>query len=264
MSPKEHSRIPKKPITDDNVDPGKIYSYGIIGNRYSLNIKRLDITQDITPDPEIEDLVQKYEVQLQEKMKVINAQFNTEMDVHFESVRTRETRIGNFLTDMMRKQVEADVAILNGGSIRAGKIYKAGKVTIGDWYDILPYTNSILKVEITGEILHKILENGVSQYPKLDGRFLQVSRIEFKFDPRKEPGNRILKEDVLIDGKPLDYQKRYGVACNEFIADGKEGFKPILEGEQIIDEEAAPKLKQILDDFFGKDFFTKISNFRFG
>jgi len=46
-----------------------------------------------------------------------------------------------------------------------------------------------------------MLENGVSGYPKFEGRFPQVSGVRFKFDPRKPPGQRIKPEDInLLDG----------------------------------------------------------------
>lgn len=251
LSAEEHNRIPKEPITDDNVVADQIYSYGIIQNRYSVNIKRLNITRKLKPNEEIQKIVDDYYGKLEEQMKVINSQFNSEMDVNHGSLRTMETKIGNFLTDIMKKHNESDIAIINGGAIRAGKTYPKGKITIGDWYDILPFENPILKMEVKGDIIHKVLENGVSQYPKLDGRFPQVSGIKFTFDASKKAGNRIKLENIFINGKPLNYEETYTVACNSFISEGKEGYSAMTEGVELIDEESAPLLKQILDDFFG-------------
>ncbi len=42
------------------------------------------------------------------------------------------------------------------------------------------------------------LENGVSQWPKLEGRFPQVSGLKFSFDPSKPPGSRVVPGSVFL------------------------------------------------------------------
>lgn len=44
----------------------------------------------------------------------------------------------------------------------------------------------------------------MSQYPKLEGRFPQVSGISFAFDPKKPPGSRIDPHYVKIGDEYLD------------------------------------------------------------
>ena len=48
------------------------------------------------------------------------------------------------------------------------------------------------------------LENGVSQWPKLEGRFPQVSGLTFAFDPDQPNGQRIDANLVKIGGKYID------------------------------------------------------------
>ena len=50
-----------------------------------------------------------------------------ELDSRNATVRTREAAIGNLIADAMRAATHADVAIMNGGGIRGGKIYRAGR-----------------------------------------------------------------------------------------------------------------------------------------
>ena len=49
-----------------------------------------------------------------------------ELDSRNATVRTREAAIGNLIADAMRASTKADVAIMNGGGIRAGKVYPPG------------------------------------------------------------------------------------------------------------------------------------------
>lgn len=62
-------------------------------------------------------------------------------------------------------------------------------------------------LSITGTQLLDALENGVSQYPRLEGRFPQVSGLSFRFDPNKPKGHRILMNSVSIQGETVDLNK---------------------------------------------------------
>lgn len=62
-------------------------------------------------------------------------------------------------------------------------------------------------LEITGEQLIYALENGVSQYPKLEGRFPQVSGIRFCFDSSRPAGQRVLAKSILIKGQNIVLSK---------------------------------------------------------
>ena len=60
---------------------------------------------------------------------------------------------------------------------------------------------------ITGKQIVEALENGVSQYPKLEGRFPQVSGITFGFDASKPSGKRVDYRFVRIQGEFLELEK---------------------------------------------------------
>lgn len=51
------------------------------------------------------------------------------------------------------------------------------------------------------------LENGVSQYPRKEGRFPQVAGVSFGFNPTKPPGHRVPVYSVRVQGECLDLDK---------------------------------------------------------
>ena len=51
-----------------------------------------------------------------------------------------------------------------------------------------------------GDELYEALENGVSQYPKKEGRFPQVSGMRYGFYPSAPPGQRVDPLTVVVDG----------------------------------------------------------------
>jgi len=145
-----------------------------------------------------------------------------------ENVRRQETNLGNLITDVIRAYVGAEIAIQNGGGIRAS--IDKGPITFQEIYTTLPFENYIVILHLPGEKLLAALENGVSKYPA--GRFPQVSGLNFTFDPTREPGERILK--VTIGGEPLDRAKIYRVAVNCFIAAGGDGYVMFIGVERTV------------------------------
>ncbi|HSP79426.1 MAG TPA: bifunctional UDP-sugar hydrolase/5'-nucleotidase, partial [Myxococcaceae bacterium] len=52
-----------------------------------------------------------------------------------------ESALGDVLTDSLREMEKADVALLNSGGLRAN--LKAGALTFGDLYEVLPFDNTV-------------------------------------------------------------------------------------------------------------------------
>ena len=79
--------------------------------------------------------------------------------------------------------MNADCSIINSGTLRSDCIFPAGPFTVRDLKKIIPFPDPIVVLKVSGKILHEVLENGVSKFPMLEGRFPQVGGIEFEFDP---------------------------------------------------------------------------------
>lgn len=94
--------------------------------------------------------------------------------------------------------------------------------------NMLPMADKVIVVKMTGATFKLALENGVSAWPKHDGRFPSVSGVRFTFDPAKEPMQRINLEDIVTESGPLDPNKIYKVAMKGFIANGKDGYTMFL------------------------------------
>jgi 5'-nucleotidase len=78
--------------------------------------------------------------------------------------------------------------------------------------------------------MHQILENGLSFYPKYDGRWPCTSGLKFKFDPEQPVGERVIVDSMTLDdGTPFDMEKTYNLAAKNFIAAGKDGYVAFLD-----------------------------------
>ena len=106
-------------------------------------------TAIVTPDPEVAAAVAEFEKEFTREMDVPLGTTAVELDSRGATVRTREAAIGNLIADAMRASTKADVAIMNGGGIRGGKLYPPGtEITRRDVLAELPFDNRVVTVEI--------------------------------------------------------------------------------------------------------------------
>jgi len=145
----------------------------------------------------------------------------TEVDLDGENVRKAETNLGDLIADIMRQASGADMAIVNGGDIRTS--IKKGEIKVKDVYSVLPFNDYIVAIRLTGREIKEALEHGVSAIEREEGRFPQVSGLMFTYSPSANPDSRV--NEVIISGKPLDPDKEYSVATNDFLAAGGDGYK---------------------------------------
>lgn len=163
----------------------------------------------------VEKYKQKVDAMLNEKVG------ETEVDLDGENVRRKETNLGNLVADVMRQVSEADMAIVNSGAIRTS--IKKGEIRVKDIYSVLPFNNYIVAIRLTGKQIREALEHGVSAIEEGSGRFPQVSGLSFTYSPSEKEGSRV--KEILIAGKPLEPEKEYTVATNDFLAAGGDGYK---------------------------------------
>ena len=190
-------------------------------------------TANVTPDPESQALVDKFQSQLDESLNVEIGTTEVPLDSRRNVVRAEESAMGNVIADAMRAATGADITITNGGGIRADRLYDAGTVlTRRDILSELPFGNVTVMTEIPGSQVLAALENGVSQVEKGAGRFPQVSGISFSFDPSAEPGSRV--SEVMVGDQPLDPDKVYKVATNDYMLSGGDGYGALGGGKVII------------------------------
>jgi 2',3'-cyclic-nucleotide 2'-phosphodiesterase (5'-nucleotidase family) len=200
---------------------------------------RIVDTADATPDPEVAAAVAGFERELGREMDTPLATAAVALDSRSAIVRSREAAIGNLIADAMRERARADIAIVNGGGIRGGKLYEPGTaITRRDVLAELPFRNHLVVINLTGRALRDGLENGLSRLPEPAGRFPQVSGLKLEFDPKRPAGERILS--ITVGGAALDPQRTYRVATNDFLARGGDGYSAFAKAKPLVPVDDAP------------------------
>ena len=165
--------------------------------------------------------------------------------------RVGETNLGSLVADAMvyggkeliagKSQYESlpMVALENGGGVRA--TIPAGKITVGDVINVLPFGNSLSVKEIAPDKLYAALENGVKNELKdgvlsAQGAFPQVSGMRFTFDIAKPAGSRVTEIALVgADGKDVktldrsDSSTKLLLVSNDFEVAGGDGYTMLAD-----------------------------------
>jgi 5'-nucleotidase len=149
-------------------------------------------------------------------------------------VRKRESNLGNLIADGMvwkTRGAGVQIALQNGGGIRAS--IPKGPITVGKVYEVLPFGNTLVVMDLKGKEILAALENGVSQWEQTAGRFLQVAGLRYAFDLARPAGSRVVRVEVRTERGfvPLDLEATYRVVVNSFIANGGDGFTVLKEAQ---------------------------------
>ena len=218
----------------------------------------------IPEDQETARLVESYRSQLPPAQVLTHTE--VPLDSRGESMRTRETNLGDMVTDVIRQRFGVDAVILNGGGFRGDRLIPAGPITTQDTATLFPFGNSVVILRLKGKVLKEALERGASALPQPAGRFLQVSGMRVVIDPTRQPqrlketngevtgietsGERVIRVEVATDNGylPLDMDRTYTVATNTYLASGGDGYF-MLKEKAVSKKDTYVSLKSVVEDW---------------
>jgi 2',3'-cyclic-nucleotide 2'-phosphodiesterase (5'-nucleotidase family) len=163
-------------------------------------------------------------------------------------IRKCETNLGDLVADAYRDLLGADIAVVNGGGIRAD--IAAGDITYNDIISVHPFGNLACLIAATGQEILDLLEMGARNTPGESGGFQQVSGLTYDIHTYIKPsvilddkgnfvkvGGEYRVHNVMIGRKPLDLNKTYTVASHSYlIKNGGDGFGLFMDNKLLKDE----------------------------
>lgn len=203
--------------------------------------KQININEKIQESTEIEKIIKPY----REK---IDADLNTVLSFAPETIDKNgkwQTPMGNFLSDITleksnvifekRENKKIDFCLLNNGGIRS--IIPKGNVTARTAYEVMPFENSTVVLEISGKVIIEIADYIVSEKKPHP-----LSGMTFAISPEGKPSN------IRIDNQKLDETKTYYVVTSDYLANGGDNMIFFKKSSQKIDLDY--KLRNIIIDYF--------------
>ena len=186
----------------------------------------------------INSIYKKYESELNIKYghtdyELVALPKNT-TNAHLSYCRYQECPLGNLIADAFKEVGNANIAIVNGGTIKSG--FDVGNITRAEIIEASPYFDEIVVNQISGQDILDMLEHGAKKCPNEEPGFPQCSGIKFDLNSGINSsvltdaiGNfinitgprRVSNVKVEMNGKweDLDLNKIYNVSINKFIAD---------------------------------------------
>lgn len=166
-------------------------------------------------------------------------------------VRSEESKFGGLVADAIREYCSSDLAIMPGGTFRGEASFREGDtLTLYDLKKELPFDDLLVKFKTTGKVIKEALENSVSQAPKLAGRFLQISGLQFTYNISHPSNSRVTQ--ILIQGKELDPDRSYEIGTVAFILEGKDNYLMFKNSEVLISPEARIDLSVVIANYIQK------------
>ena len=188
-------------------------------------------TADFAPHPRLAQLIASYETLVrplaQRVVTTLGAPFNWRVEEG-----GNESELGRLIADAQlaaTRDAGAQLAMMNPGGVRA-PLGGEGKLDVvyEEAFAIQPFYNQLVTMTLTGEQLMQLLERPLaSQNPRL----LFVSRgFSYTWDRARPPGQRLLRDSVRLDGRPVAADQKLRVTVNSFMADGGDELGGLRQG----------------------------------
>jgi 5'-nucleotidase/UDP-sugar diphosphatase len=135
--------------------------------------------------------------------------------------RGYDSTIANVITDAMlvaAKAFGAVAALTNQGGIRAS--IEPGKITYGTAIGVLPFSNTLMILELSGSELKAALEHGAD---RTGGLLHPSGGMSYRLDMSRPVGQRV--SEIMIGSSPIEPSKTYKIAFNNFTASGGDGHE---------------------------------------
>lgn len=175
------------------------------------NSSIVKVNTSFAADTIIKGYYKPYKDSLDKIMKVPLAELTEDL-----TKKLPESTLGNMMADILKVKTEAytkdkiDVAILNYGGIRASSLTK-GMLNVEHAYLLMPFDNYVVEQILTGQQLSDFCDSMAMK------KGWPVSGISFQIQNERAA-------NIRVNSEPIDLNKKYKVAINDYLANGGDGM----------------------------------------
>jgi 2',3'-cyclic-nucleotide 2'-phosphodiesterase/3'-nucleotidase len=180
--------------------------------------------QDVFADPRVASIIARSQAEIAPIKNVVLGR--TVGDLLHD--RYDLSVLGQWTSDVLRHSAGADIAFQNGGGLRTSIL--AGAITMGNLYEVMPFDNTLVTMNLSGEQVLQALNHGING----KAGTVQFSGLDITIDSSRPYGNQLV-EVRLADGKLLDPAATYKIVTNDFMASGGDEFVVFKSGQNITD-----------------------------
>lgn len=206
--------------------------------------KRIEINNSVSGNQDIEAFIKPFREHVNNDLDSVLAY---SVDTYTKNDGELNTAIGNFMADAVKEMASPvfktrtgnaiDIVMLNHGGIRS--ILSKGDVTTRTAYQIMPFENSVVVTGLKGTSVKEMIN-----YLQKAKRAHPISGIKIKLN------NDFELLEAKVQDKPIDDNKTYYVATNDYLYNGGDNMSFFRQGDSlhILDY----KIRNVLIDYFKK------------
>jgi len=204
----------------------------------------------VTPDSAVVERLAALGAPIEELKNTVIGNATAPIDGSRDNCRARECQMGNLVAEAILDRTAGQgisIVIQNGGGLRAS--VDQGDITMGEVLTVLPFSNTLATMQISGADVIAALENGLSQVEDGAGRFPQVAGLKYTWTRTRPAGDRVINVQVKQGDQwvPIDEAATYGVATNNYMRNGGDGYAMFVTAANPYD--FGPPLEQVLADY---------------
>lgn len=184
------------------------------------------VDASIPPDPAIEKVLAPYRARLEAKFGRVLCQAPEGL---YRGRKGEPSGLGYWMADLMRAVairatgLKVDAAITNSGGLRAN--FRPGPVTVGDVYEVMPFENQLVVVEMTGSEIIRAVKQGIE---RRSGE--PVSNLKAVLSGTPEQPTCTV---TFADGAPIHPETLYRVATSDYLAKSGDTMRS-LAGRKVL------------------------------
>lgn len=194
---------------------------------------------DFAPEPKLANYLAAVKERSREALARPVAKLGTAAVLRKQS-DAGESALGDLIADAVlaaTRDQGAQIGFMNPGGIR--KDLEAGgdlAVSFGQAQAVLPFGNSLVVMDMTGEQLRTVLEQQWARPGASDPSVLQVSSgFTYRWDEKQPKGSRVVPGSMKLNGVPVEAGKTYRVVANNFLAEGGDNFPVFAKATNKVD-----------------------------
>jgi 5'-nucleotidase len=198
-------------------------------NLYAIDGALLPVTETLAEEPSVARWVAQRQADMlaEPALQLYQVPFATLPEaLSIMHLVERDTEMGNFIAEVMRTQVQSDIAMLTVNSIRAG--LQAGNITDMQLRSVLPYPNDICLFELDGTILLALLHQAIRNHGT--DMFIQVAGIRLRAEWGHLTSIVVGAQDIVRDlSDPVRaMRQRYRVTTTSYMAYTAPQYAPLF------------------------------------
>lgn len=191
-------------------------------------ITEVTVDSSVPDDPEVEKMLQPYAPKVRALSEVIGT-----LSGELRKGGIGAGSLGNFVADALRDRAQVKIgkpvllAITNSGGLRKSAV-APGELKAGDIFELLPFENALITVELTGEQLRRFLDVILKNRDAQSG-----ARITYRTNDKKE--NEIVSVKLGSSGKEyeIDPKATYTIATIDYLVKRGGDYSLLQEGKNL-------------------------------